>query len=133
MMKITLSPQVPSGEVVVLRIERQGAVLVLNGEPLDLSFMAPGDTLPAGAIDHPLLTNAEIKRTDDGLEIDGLLFHIDAMQTDPAACFPDPVIITHDGVVALPAQTPPPPPPIPDPEPESVETSTVEPEDEHQD
>ncbi|USY23936.1 hypothetical protein NIZ92_11435 [Alcaligenes sp. 1735tsa3] len=133
MMKIILSPQVRSGDLEVLRLERQGSVLVLNGEPLELSFMGPGDHLPAGAIDHPLLLGAEIKCTAEGLEIDGLLFHIDAQQTDPAACFPDPVIITHDGVVALPAQTPPPPPPVPEPELESIETSTVEPEDEHQD
>ncbi|MCX5470464.1 hypothetical protein OSH04_01910 [Alcaligenes sp. A-TC2] len=133
MIKILLNPQVPSGAVERLVIERSGDALILNGERLDLSFMSLGDCLPAGAIDHPLLTSAEIKCTSEGLEINGLLFHIDARQTDPAACFPAPVVITHDGVIALPAQTPAPPPPVPEPEPEPVETLTAEPEDEHQD
>lgn len=132
MMKILLSPQVPSGSVKTLVLERRGDVLIVNGERLDLSFMAVGDTLQPGAIKHPLLEMAKIARTDDGITVEGVIFHIDEMQTDPAACFPDPVIITHDGVVALPAQVRPPPPPALEPELEPVATSTTEPEDEHQ-
>lgn len=133
MIKILLTPQVPNGGVMPLSLERKGEALIINGELLDLSFMEVGDTLPPGSIDHPLLASAEIKSTSEGLEINSLLFHIDARQTDPAACFPDPVIVTEDGVVALPAQTPPPPPPAPEPESEPVESSASELEDEHQD
>lgn len=132
-MTLKLSPQIPCGEAAPLVVERRGQALVLNGEVLDLSFMSPGDLLPVGAIDHPLLKSATIERNETSLLIDGLLFHIDARQTDPAACFPEPVIITDDGVVALPAQTPAPPSPVPEPEPEPAATPTTEPEDEHQD
>lgn len=132
-MTLKLSPQIPCGEAVPLVVERRGQALVLNGEVLDLSFMSPGDLLPVGAIDHPLLKSATIERNETGLLIDGLLFHIAANQTDPAACFPEPVIISHDGVVALPAQAPAPPSPVPEPEPEPVATPTTEPEDEYQD
>lgn len=105
---IKLSPQVPVGQVQSLVISRRGDTLIINGEGLDLSFMTPGDLLPPGAIDHPLLSGAEIKCTDEGPEINGLLFHIDAMQTDPAACFPEPIIIERDGPVLLPPQVQPP-------------------------
>lgn len=132
---LKLSPQVPLGEVRQLVVEREGAVLVLNGEALDLSFMEPGDSLPPGSIDHPLLASATIERNEPGFLIDGLLFHIDAMQRDTAACFPDPVVINHDGHVSLPLQLSPPTPPLPELEPElvSIETPDSEQQHEHQD
>lgn len=131
---LKLSPQVPLGEVVQLVVEREGVVLVLNGEALDLSFMEPGDSLPPGSIDHPLLASATIYRDESGVLVDGLLFHIAAGQTDRAACFPEPVIIEEDGIVPLPAQSPPPPPPTPEPEPdlEPGDTHHIESDDEHQ-
>ena len=61
---LKLSPQIPCGELAPLVIERRGQALVLDGEVLDLSFMSPGDSLPVGAIDHPLLTSATIARGD---------------------------------------------------------------------
>ena len=132
---LKLNPQVPSGGVLPLAIERRGGALVINGEVLDLSFMSVGDSLPLGSIDHPLFASATIERDEFGVLIDGLLFQIDAGQTDPAACFPEPVIINHDGVVTLPAQTPPTPLPISEPEPDAapVATPVNEVEHEHQD
>ncbi|EKU29884.1 hypothetical protein N879_04215 [Alcaligenes sp. EGD-AK7] len=130
---LVLTPQVPIGDVAPLTVVRQGEKITINGEVLDLSFMEQGDSLPAGSIEHPLLGGASVIRDETGILIDGLLFHIAASQTDPAACFPEPVIISHDGVVALPAQAPAPPSPVPEPEPEQIEIPTMEPEDEHQD
>lgn len=129
---LKLSPQVPYGDPSPLVVERQGEILFLNAEALDLSFMEPGDSLPSGSIDHPLLGSATIERDESGFLIDGLLFQIDAGQTDPAACFPEPVIISHDGVVALPAQTPPTPLPISEPEPDSASVATPDNELEHE-
>lgn len=128
MITLDLRPQVPIGEVTPLVIERHGKTLFLNGESLDLSSMCLGDFLPAGAIDHPLLKSASVACEETGILIDGLLFPIDANQTDPAACFPEPVVIERDGVVSLPAQTPPPLAPIPEPELVPIETVHGEPE-----
>lgn len=136
---LKLNPQVPSGEVLPLAIERQGETLLINGEALDLSFMSVGDSLPPGSIDHPLLASATIDCDESGFLLDGLLFHIDVMQRDPAACFPDPVVIKHDGHVFLPLQIAPPTLPLPEPEPEpgpdllSMETPDSEQKHEHQD
>ncbi|WP_321289217.1 hypothetical protein [Alcaligenes phenolicus] len=132
---LKLNPQIPSGEVLPLVVERLGEALVINGEVLDLSFMSVGDSLPPGSIDHPLLASATIERDESGFLIDGLLFHIAADQTDLASCFPEPVVIVEDGIVPLPAQSPPPPPPTPEPCPdlEPGDTHHIESDDEHQD
>lgn len=129
-----LAPQVPIGDVAPLTLVRQGEKITINGEVLDLSFMRPGDSLPAGSIEHPLLGGASVIRDETGILIDGLLFHIAADQTDPAACFPEPVVIVEDGIVPLPVQSPPPPPPTPEPEPdlEPGDTHHIESDDEHQ-
>ena len=110
---IKLSPQVPVGAVQELYLERLGNVLKINEDELDLSFMSLGDVLPAGAIDHPILKQATITRGADSIQIDQVLFHIAADQTDPAACFPEPILVTQNGPVALPSQFP---PPAPEPE-----------------
>ncbi|WHQ44499.1 hypothetical protein [Alcaligenes faecalis] len=107
---IKLCPQVPVGTAQKMSLERLGTLLKINEEALDLSFMSPGDVLPAGAIEHPLLKQATVTRHVDSIEIDQLLFQIAADQTDPAACFPEPFVISEDGLVALPAQSPPPAP-----------------------
>ena len=113
--KITLSPQcVDTPDRLALVAD--GAVLSINGAALDLSFLADGDTLPAGAIDHPLLQRSEIRCHGGQIEIDGLLFPISLNQTDPAACFPEPIIVTGDGPIPLPPQFPPEPEPAPEPE-----------------
>lgn len=97
-------------------LERAGEALFIYSRRLDLSFLADGDTLRRGAIDHPLLRGAEIRRVGDVIEIDGLLFPISLNQTDPAACFPEPIIVTGDGPIPLPPQFPPEPEPAPEPE-----------------
>ena len=122
MITLKLIPQVPIGEVAPLTVVRQGEKLNINGEVLDLAFMEQGDSLPSGSIDHPLLSDALIEKGDNGILIEGLLFYIASDQTDPAACFPEPVVITQDGPVFLPSQLAPPSPPL-----------VQEPEDEYQD
>lgn len=107
---IKLCPQVPVGTAQKISLERSGTILRINEEELDLSFMSLGDVLPAGAIEHPLLKQATITRRADSIEIDQLLFQITADQTDPAACFPEPIVVSEDGPVTLPAQFPPPAP-----------------------
>lgn len=99
-----------------LALVADGAALSINGAALDLSFLGDGDTLPAGAIDHPLLQRAEIRCHGDQIEIDGLLFPISLNQADPAACFPEPITVTGDGLIPLPPQFPPEPEPAPEPE-----------------
>ena len=93
-----------------------GRALTINGAALDLSFLGDGDTLPAGAIDHALLQRAEIRCHGGQIEIDGLLYPISLNQTDPAACFPEPILVTEDGPISLPPQFPPEPEPAPEPE-----------------
>lgn len=119
--EISLSPVVFDAPE-QLDLATHGAVLSVNGAELDLSFLADGDTLPAGAIDHPLLQGAEIRRLGGVIEIDGLLFPISPSQTDPAACFPEPIIATGDGPIPLPPQFP----PEPAPEPEQPEESNAD-------
>ncbi len=129
---IKLSPQVPVGPVQALHLERLGEILKINGEDLDLSFLSPGDHLPAGAIEHPVLKDATITRHADYIQIDQLLFQIAADQADPTACFPELIQITEDGPVILPPQLPPPVPALelpPEPEP-IVESETKEETDE---
>lgn len=111
-MTLNLRPQVPIGEVRTLVVERQGQTLRLNSESLDLSFMRPGDYLPAGSIEHPLLGGASVIRDETGILIDGLLFHIAVDQADAAACFPEPILVTEDGPIPLPPQFPPEPEPV---------------------
>ena len=107
---IHLNPQCADGWRPV-ELEKRGAALLLSGEALDLAFLGDGDTLPAGAIDHPLLRGAEIRRVGEMIEIDALLFPISLSQTDPAACFPEPILVTTDGPIQLPPQAPPVPEP----------------------
>lgn len=102
---ITLHPQIADDRAPLVP-EKQGAGLSLNGELLDLAILGDGDTLPAGAIDHPLLRYAEIRRVGDVIEVDALLFPISPSQTDPAACFPEPILVTDDGPIQLPPQAP---------------------------
>lgn len=104
--KICLKPQcVDDWEQ--LALVREGTMLGINGAGLDLSFLAEGDTLPAGSIDHPLLHGAEIRCRGDVIEIDALLFQISPACTDPAACFPKPILASEDGPIQLPPQASP--------------------------
>lgn len=99
-----------------LSLSVNGAVLTANGAALDLSLLADGDTLPSGAIEHPLFLGAEIHRHGGLIEVYGLQFPISLNQTDSAACFPEPITVTGDGPIPLPPQFPPEPEPAPQPE-----------------
>ena len=100
---IKLSPQcVDAPEILVL--SAHGARLSINEDVLELSLLEDGDILSADAIDHPLLRGSEIRRRGDVIEIDAMLFPISLDQTDAAACFPEPIIATQDGLIPLPSQ-----------------------------
>ncbi|WP_394064547.1 hypothetical protein [Alcaligenes sp. WGS1538] len=100
---IKLTPQVRD-DVSVLVLAKKGEILILQDLALDLSFLADGDILPAGAIEHPLLSEAQIRRRGNLLEVDALVFPINPDCTDPVACFPEPVHVVQDGPISLPDQ-----------------------------
>lgn len=76
-----------------------GDVLTINGAALDLSGIPEGATLPADAVDHPLVTG-EITRRGGALSL-ALTLPLGANPTQEAR-FPAPVT-TGDGPVPIPA------------------------------
>ena len=99
-MKINLSPQRRDD---VLEVSRAGAVLVVNGENFDFSQMADGDMLPAGAIASEWFIG-EVHKAAGELELT-LILPL-PINYSPAQAFPEPVVITADGPVALPQPLP---------------------------
>lgn len=99
--RITLSPcaMVP-GDDTTLAASVAGDVITINGEDLDLSAMANGDTLPASAVDHPLVVGM-ITRVGDENRIT-LILPIGYPAPEEAR-FPAPIVMTDDGPVPLPA------------------------------
>jgi hypothetical protein len=105
-MKINLSPMRRDD---TLEVSRTGSVLTINGEAFDFSQMADGDTLPAAAISSPWFAG-QVDNTGGELELT-LILPLPANYSQEQA-FPEPLLITADGPVALPQ-----PQPIPEPEP----------------
>lgn len=102
--RITLSPcaMVP-GDETALSASVAGDVITINGDDLDLSAMADGDTLPASAVEHALVVGS-ISRVNGEIEITLIL---PVMHNSPeAARFPSPIVMTADGPVPLPQVTP---------------------------
>lgn len=95
-MKINLSPQRRDDSLLVSVL---GAVLSINGEAFDFSQMANGDTLPAGAVTSEWFLG-DVNRTDGEIELT-LILPLPA-NFSPAQAFPQPLVITSDGPVALP-------------------------------
>ncbi|MBS3183767.1 hypothetical protein JIQ88_01560 [Pseudomonas sp. PCH44] len=82
-----------------LRVERAGDTLVLNGESFDLSPLLEGASLPASAISSPWFTGS-VDRVGGELSLTLILPHgADAPQSTR---FPEPIVTTNDGIVALP-------------------------------
>ena len=108
-MKINLSPVRRDD---TLEVSVVGAVLTLNSESFDFSQMADGDTLPAGAISSQWFTG-QVDNVGGELELT-LILPLPANYSQEQA-FPEPLLITADGPVALPQ-----PLPIPEPEPEAL-------------
>ena len=96
-MHITFSPV--RGDTPLV-IDRQGDTLTLNGDLLDLSVVPDGATLPAEAVASPFLAGP-ITRKDGILHLTLALAH--GAQAPEETRFPEPITLTEDGPVDLPA------------------------------
>lgn len=104
-MHITLSP-VRLDETLTASLA--GDVLTLNGEAFDFSALPEGGTLPAEAIVSDWISGP-ISRINGDLHLTLRLPH--GPNPSRAVAFPEPVMVTQDGPIALPF----------DPVPENVE------------
>lgn len=100
-MKINFSPIRSDDD---LSISVSGDIVTINGDPLDLSVIPTGATLPHGAIDSEWIAGP-IERDDAGiLTVTIRLPH--AHNAPEARRFPVPIIVTEDGPITLPDNTP---------------------------
>lgn len=95
-MKISLSP-VRMDET--LAVDRQGDVLLINGEACDFAPLLEGATIPASAISSKWLTG-QVDRLDGVLHFTLILPH--GPNAPHSTRFPDPITVTENGPVALP-------------------------------
>lgn len=101
-MKISLSPQRRDD---VLTLSKAGDVVTINGEAFDFSSVPDGGSLPAGAVPCAFIAG-DIDRVAGELKMTLILPH--GATPSEAVAFPQPIIVTADGPIAVPA----------DPEPE---------------
>jgi hypothetical protein len=99
-MKITLSPQRLDA---TLRVLKYGDVLTINGIKYGLTQLGEGASLPASATDCPWLIG-DITRIGGELELTLILPH--GPNPSQAVAFPEPIIVTEDGEIALPTDEP---------------------------
>lgn len=95
-MRIILSPQVSNDQ---LTLERQGSMLIVNGQSHDLSVLAAQEPDEDGQIDLPPCLTA-LGEADGEITVT-VLFPMPAGATE-AARFPAPIVDPPDGPVALP-------------------------------
>lgn len=98
MMHIFFAPQRRDGGA--LAASRQGDVLTLDGDALDLSSIPEGATLPAYVV-HPML--GEVSRIDGELHIQLLLPY--GPTPEPWQTHPEPMIVADDGPIDVPCDT----------------------------
>jgi len=98
-MRINLTPQVRPDTFAVIK---NGDVLTINGDPVDLSVIPDGATLPHGAIDNEWIFGP-IDRVDGKLHLT-LILPI-GWTPEPWQAFPDPIIDPPDGPLDLPWDT----------------------------
>lgn len=96
-MHITLSP-VRLDET--LTASRAGDVLTLNRQTFDFGPLPEGATLPAEAIDSPWIVGP-VSRIDGELHLTLRLPH--GPNPSQAVAFPEPIKVTGNGPIALPA------------------------------
>jgi len=104
-MHITLSP-VRLDETITASLT--GEVLTLNGVPFDFGPLPEGATLPAEAIASDWITGP-VSRIDGEMRLTLRLPH--GPNPSQAVAFPEPIRVTQDGPITLPAD------PVPEPEP----------------
>lgn len=95
-MHISFSPQRRDD---VLIVSKAGDVLTINGDPVDLSPIPDGATLPAAAIDSEWIVGP-VERIGGVLHLTLLLPH--GPDPSPAVAFPEPILVASDGPVAVP-------------------------------
>lgn len=95
-MHITFAPQRRDG---VLTVAKQGDVLTINGDQIDLSVIPDGATLPAGAISNEWIAGP-VERIGGVLHVTLLLPH--GPNPSQSVAFPEPVTVTSDGAIAVP-------------------------------
>lgn len=103
-MHITLSPGRLDETLVA---SRAGDVLTLNGEAFDFGPLPENATLPAEAIDSDWIVGP-VERIDGEIHLTLRLPH--GPNPSRAVAFPQPLIVTEDGPIALPLD------PVPEPE-----------------
>lgn len=103
-MRISFSPRRMDG---ALTLSREGDVLSINGETFDFSALPDGATLPAGAIASDWIVGP-VERIGGVLHLTVILPH--GARPSPAVAYPEPVIVTADGPIAVPFD------PTPEPE-----------------
>ena len=96
-MQINLSP-VRSKET--LTVSSAGDVLTINGDPFDFTQLAEGATLPAEAVGSDYFVGP-VERTGGELHLTLRLPH--GPNPSQAVAFPQPITVTQDGSVELPA------------------------------
>lgn len=82
-----------------LMVDREGDVLMVNGESFDFGPLLEGATLPASAIDSRWFTG-QVDRVDGELHLTMILPH--GANAPDEARFPKPIILPDDGPVDLP-------------------------------
>lgn len=83
-----------------IAVSLAGDVLTINGQPFDFTQLQEGATLPAEAIDSEHFAGP-VERIDGELHLTLLLPH--GPNPSPAVAFPQPITVTADGPVELPA------------------------------
>lgn len=95
-MRILFSPQRHDG---ALTVSRQDDALIVNGDRIDFSAIPDGATLPRAAIDSQWIAG-DVHRIGGELDVTLLLPHGDS--PSQAVAYPEPVVLTGNGAVALP-------------------------------
>lgn len=96
-MKISFSPMRRDD---TLTLSKNGDTLAINGEAFDLSGIPEGATLPRDAVDCEWLAS-DVERIDGALHMTLILPH--GADAPHEALFPEPLTVTSDGPIELPA------------------------------
>lgn len=85
---------------VPLFVVRAGDTLSVNGQDFDFSPLPVGADIPADAMDSPWFAGPVSRGTEGVLHLTLLLPH--GKDPSPAVAFPEPLVVTEDGLVELP-------------------------------
>lgn len=84
-----------------LTLSKQGETLIINGDPIDLSVIPDGATLPGSAIDNKFIADlCAVERIDGELHVTVLLPH--GLNPPSEVAFPEPITVMADGPIQLP-------------------------------